>query len=520
MKFEKPKTDWFNFISTVIVIFAVTLSMLLAPHASQEVIKTVLSFVTGEIGLLYIWFGIAVLFFLLIIAFSPFGKIKLGLQNDNPEHSTLSWIAMLFSTGIGTTILYWGTIEWIEYYQEPPFKIQARTEGALKWSTSYGMFHWGIIGWALYCFPAVCLGYAYHVRNELSLNLSSACLPVLGGSARKMPGRVVDILFMIGLLGSSATGIGLTTPLITESFGKFFNIEQSFGLTICAIALVVAVIALSVYVGLERGIKKLSNINIILILIIMMMIVALGPTKFIINQGTDSFLFMLKHLPEMSGVGYPSQNKAFTEKWTIFYWAWWLALGPFVGMFICKISRGRTLRQLILNVLFFGTLGCTVCIAILSGYSLFLEQVQGEGIVDSFNQNKHSVVIQVLTSLPLGEWILPIFFLLCISFAATTYDSASYTLAAAATIKLQPSEHPARWHRVVWAVVLGFLPLALILLSNLTGDNDQNSVLLLLQTASVAVSLPILLIGVIMIVSLIILLFKHETGEELKVEGK
>ena len=171
------------------------------------------------------------------------------------------------------------------------------------------------------------------------------------------------------------------------------------------------------------------------------------------------------------------------------------------------------MRQLILNVLFFGTLGCTVCIAILSGYSLFLEQVQEGGIVDSFNQNKHSVVIQVLTSLPLGEWILPIFFLLCISFAATTYDSASYTLAAAATIKLQPSEHPARWHRVVWAVVLGFLPLALILLSNLTGDNDQNSVLLLLQTASVAVSLPILLIGVIMMVSLIMLLFKHETGD-------
>ena len=511
MQINEPKTNWFNFISTVIVILAITLSLLLAPHSSQEIIKRVLSFVTSEIGMLYIWFGIVVLFFLLIIAISPFGRIKLGLQNDSPEHSTLSWIAMLFSTGIGTTILYWGTIEWIEYYQEPPYSIQSRSENALKWSVSYGMFHWGIIGWALYCFPAVCLGYSYHVRNELSLNLSSACRPVLRESARKMPGKVVDILFMIGLLGSSITGIGLTTPLITESFGKFFNIEQSFGLTVSAIALVVAVIALSVYVGLEKGIKKLSNINIILILIIMVMILALGPTKFIINQGTDSFIFMLKHLPEMSGIGYPSQNKAFTEKWTIFYWAWWLALGPFVGMFICKISRGRTLRQLILGVLFFGTLGCTICIAILSGYSLFLEQEQGIGIVDSFNNNKHSVVILVLTSLPLGEWILPFFFLLCISFAATTYDSASYTLAAAATIKLKPSEHPARWHRVVWAVVLGFLPLVLLLLTNLTGENDQDSVLLLLQTASVAVSVPILLIGIIMMVSLTMLLFKYET---------
>ena len=180
-------------------------------------------------------------------------------------------------------------------------------------------------------------------------------------------------------------------------------------------------------------------------------------------------------------------------------------------MFICKISRGRTLRQLILGVLFFGTLGCTICIAILSEYSLFLEQEQGIGIVDSFNNNKHSVVILVLTSLPLGEWILPFFFLLCISFAATTYDSASYTLAAAATIKLKPSDHPTRWHRVVWAVVLGFLPLFLLLLTHLTGENDQDSVLLLLQTASVAVSVPILLIGIIMMVSLTMLLFKYET---------
>ncbi|MEC9331289.1 MAG: BCCT family transporter [Verrucomicrobiota bacterium] len=514
MQFENPKTDWFNFISTGIVIFIITLSMLLAPRASQEAIKGTFSFITDKIGLIYIWFGIAVLFFLLAIAFSSFGKIKLGLKNDCPEHSTMSWVAMIFSTGIGTTILYWGTIEWIEYYQEPPFEIQARTENALKWSTSYGMFHWGIIGWALYCFPAVCLGYAYHVRNELSLNLSSACRPVLRGTARKIPGRVVDILFMIGLLGSATTGIGLTTPLITESFGKFFNVEQSFGLTVSAIALVVAVIALSVYVGLERGIKKLSNIKIILIFIIIMMIITFGPTKYIVNKGIDSLFFMLTHLPEMSGVDYPSQNKAFTEKWTIFYWAWWLALGPFVGMFICKISRGRTLRQLILGVLFFGTLGCTICIGILSGYSLFLEQEQGMQIIDSFNQNKHSVVIQVLTSLPMGKWILPFFFLLCISFAATTYDSASYTLAAAATITLKPSEHPARWHRVVWAVVLGFFPLVLLSLGHLTGENDQNSILLLLQTASVAVSLPILLIGVIMAASLTLLLFKHGNGEK------
>jgi len=316
-------------------------------------------------------------------------------------------------------------------------------------------------------------------------------------------------LFMVGLLGSATTGIGLTTPLITESFGAFFGVEQSFELTLGAVALVVAIIALSVYVGLERGIKQLSNINIVLIFMLMGVIVAWGPAKYIARQGLDSLLFMMTHLPEMSGVGYPAQNKAFTEKWTVFYWAWWLALGPFVGMFICKISRGRTLRQLILGVLFFGTFGCTICIMILGGYSLYLEQEQGIKIIEAFGQNKHAAVIQVVTSLPLGKWILPLFFLLCVSFAATTYDSASYTLAAAATRNLKPSEHPARWHRVVWAIGLGVLPLVLLSLGCLSGNDQQEDVLELLQTASVAVSLPILFIGVMMAISLTILLFRH-----------
>ena len=168
---------------------------------------------------------------------------------------------------------------------------------------------------------------------------------------------MVDVLFMVGLLGSSATGIGLTTPLITESFCKFFGVSHSVWLTMGAVGLVLVVIMLSVYAGLENGIRKLSNLNMILLVLLLMLIVVFGPTKYIFSQGAKNGWFMLTHLAEMGGVYYPLQNKAFTESWTVFYWAWWLSLGPFVGMFICKISRGRTLRQLILSVLFLAHLG-------------------------------------------------------------------------------------------------------------------------------------------------------------------
>ena len=171
--------------------------------------------------------------------------------------------------------------------------MPARSEDAMKWSTPYGMFHWGIIGWALYCFPAVCLGYAYHVHQGDSLNLSTACRPILGEDKKNISSRIVDVLFMVGLLGSSATGIGLTTPLITESFSKFFGVSHSVWLTIGAVGLVLVVIVLSVHAGLEKGIRKLSNLNMILLVLLLMLIVVLGPTEYIFSHGVKNGWFML-----------------------------------------------------------------------------------------------------------------------------------------------------------------------------------------------------------------------------------
>ena len=141
MRTETPKTDWFIFTTTFALLVVTVSALLVAPSTSQNTIKGMLSYITSELGLVFIWFGIAVLFFLLFVALSPIGGIKLGLPNDRPEHSKLSWVAMLFSTGIGTTILYWGAIEWIEYYLAPPYEMPPRSEDAMKWSTPYGMFH-------------------------------------------------------------------------------------------------------------------------------------------------------------------------------------------------------------------------------------------------------------------------------------------------------------------------------------------------------------------------------------------
>ena len=466
-----------------------------------EIIEALFHWTTTRLGQVFIHAGMMAPAFLLLLALSPFRRLRLGPEGEAPQHSTISWAGMIFSTGIGTTVLYWGTIEWIGYVQAPPF--EAPPDRAREWAMSYGMFHWGLVGWAFYALPAVCLSFAYHIRRAPSPSLAQACAPVLKHRVTTWPGRSINTIFMIGLIGSASTGIGLTTPLMTESVVAFLGLERSFTFTLLAVILIVALISISVSMGLERGIKRLSNLNLSLSFLLLGFVYLAGPTEEITRQGLRSILFMVTHFPEMIGWYYPERNKGFTEQWTVFYWAWWIAFAPFVGLFICKISRGRTMGQLIWGVLLFGTLGCTLCFVILGGYASFLEDQTPLALIDTFTDNPHAAVIQVITSLPLGKWILPFFFLLCLSFAATTYDSASYTLAAAGTARLPVDQDPARGHRVLWAVALGILPLAILSLG------QKNDVLVALQTASVVVAVPMIAVTLLMVLSLLIDVRKH-----------
>jgi BCCT family betaine/carnitine transporter len=190
----------------------------------------------------------------------------------------------------------------------------------------------------------------------------------------------------------------------------------------------------------------------------------------------------------------PFTDSGFVESWTVFYWAWWLALGPFMGIFVSKISRGRTIREMIFGMLGYGSLGCVLFFTVLGHYALHLELGALTPVLDLLNERGPSAaIVEVLASLPSGRWLLPFFAVICLIFMATTYDSASYTLASCATRKLPANRHPARWNRVFWALSLGMVPITLIILGGLRS----------LQTAAVVVSLPLILVGVVMSVSLV-----------------
>ena len=470
----------------------IVLAILVAPQTSTAVIDSAYAAITTRFGVLYVIAAIATLCFLLYIAISRHGELVLGAA-DGPEFGHFSWASMLFCAGIGASLIYWGATEWTFYYVAPPFSIEPESDAALLMANSYGMFHWGPIGWAFYCLPAVGLSLSFHVFGAPTLRLSSACREVLGKQQELWPGRLIDLLFIVGTIGTCATGLGFGTSVVSSAVHRLTGIEDGLGLQIGVISAATGLIAFSVHRGLNEGIRRLSTINSVLALALIAFIFVFGPSLFIVEAGIASLGTMAGNFLRMLTWTDPLQRADFVESWTVFYWAWWMAMGPFIGMFICRISRGRNLRGLIFGVLGWGSLGCALFFMVLGGYAQYLEIEGIYPVVSEATQTSPSTALAGMISiLPLGPVLVMLLAVIGLAFVATTYDSAAYTLAAGATRHLRAGEHPARLHRVFWAFALGTLPLSLLFLGGLQE----------LQIASLLASLPILLVYGILAVSI------------------
>ena len=487
------KIDWFIFGSAALILFSLTILLASHPESSAAIINKFYIFVTSTVGVLYILAGTLVLSFLIWLSLSKYGTVVFG-EEVQPEYSEFSWCSMLFCAGIGASLLYWSATEWVFYYTSPPFGITSRSDEAINWAVSYGIFHWGPVGWAFYCLPAIALGCSFHINKNPTLRLSAACEPVLKSSARRWPGRVIDLLFLLGVIATSATGLGFGTSVVSSAIAELTSIREGLELQIAIIVAATLIICISVYRGLDRGILVFSNANSILALVFITFVLVVGPTVFILEMGvtvlgvvTSEFITMLLWTD-------PLQKSNFVESWTIFYWAWWLAMGPFVGMFICKISKGRTIRQVALGMLFYGSAGCSLFFIVLGNYALHAELSGLYSVVDNAIQSSPSAAIAGLVKLlPAGSFWLFYLAVMGLIFMTTTYDSASYVLAAGASRELNEYGHPMRWHRLFWAAALGMLPVVLLFVGGLRE----------LQTASLVASLPLLFVYGLLIVSIL-----------------
>jgi len=477
---SKP-LDRINFTISALVLVGVSLPLLLFPTASSAVLLGTYRWIAEHFGWLYLVSGAAAVVFLGALTLSRFGDIRLG--GADPEFSTLSWAAMLFSAGVGAGLMYWAAIEWASYLAAPPFGVDPYSTEAATWASAYGLHHWGIVAWALYCVPTLAIAYPFYVRKVPHLKYSIACDYWLAGHETGPLARAMDSLFMIALIGGAGSSLGFSTPLIAALIARLTGLEAGFTLEMGVVGVCVLLFAGSVYLGLRRGIRRLSDLNMLLAFLLLALILVLGDTLFLLKAAVNAIGHSLQNIVRMSLWTDPFDDTGFVEDWTVFYWAWWVAYGPFVGLFVTRISRGRSLRAVIIGMLSYGSAGCWLFYLILGNHGLGL-QVSGtlDLLAVSAETDGNQAIIAGLDVLPASALVIGLLCVVSTIFCATTYDSASYTLAAGATLAMHPSEDPARWHRLFWAFAIAVLPVSLMYVGGIREA----------QTAVLVVSLPLL----------------------------
>ena len=492
--------DWTTFIGSSVILLIAVIPMMVFPKASQEVITKMNDAVSSALGSVYLLIGLAILIFVLYIAFGKYSNVTLGKATDKSEFNNFSWAAMLFCAGIASDILYWGIIEWAFYYQNPPHGGTGMTDSALNYETMYGMFHWGPIAWATFVLPALCIGYLLFVKKKPIYKVSQTLRPILKGQTDGLVGKIVDIIFIFGLLGGAATSLALGVPMITAGIERLTGIDGDNMLMRGAILfLVTAIFAYSSYSGLKKGIKVLSDWNVILSFVLLGFVLIVGPTVFIMETTITSMGNMIKNFFEMAtwlepfgGIGGRKETN-FPQQWTIFYWSWWIVYAPFIGLFIARISKGRTLKEVVLGTIIYGTLGCMLFFGIFGNYAVFL-QISGQfDVIQNLNTHgTEATIIEVLHQLPFHNIIIVLFMLSALLFLATTFDSGSYILAAASQKKV--IGEPLKVNRLYWAFALCLLPFALMLVGG-------ERALEVLKTAALLASVPVLVVFVMMMVA-------------------
>jgi choline/glycine/proline betaine transport protein len=469
------------------VIVAFVVLGVLFTEATGSAASAVQSFITTYFGWFYI---VAVSFFLIfaiVLMFTRYGTVRLGPDDSRPEFSTWSWFAMLFTAGMGIGLVYFGVAEPVLHFTSPPVG-EGGTAQAAQQSMNLTYFHWLLHPWAVYIVFGLSVGY-FSFRRGLPLRPAAAFYPLLGDRIYGPIGHLVDILAVFGTMFGLATSLGLGAQQVNSGLNTLFGIPNSTLVQIILIAIITGVAAVSVVLGIERGIRNLSLINMWLAIALALLVFLIGPTLFILGTLVSSFGYYLQNLVGTSFNMF-TMNDAGTEwqaSWTLFYWGWWISWAPFVGLFIARISRGRTLRQFIGGVLFAPVGASAVWFAIFGGSALnYIMAGRGGGLAEADSSNALFVLLQQLPIASIISVVASVVgIIVVVLFFATSSDSGSLVI----DVLTNGGDPDPLWQtRLFWALLEGAVAAVLLLVGGLAA----------LQTASITAGLPFAAVMLVM----------------------
>ena len=496
------KTDPGVFLTTVGVIVAFVVITFFAGGWVGNVFGTASGWIMTNLGWFYI-FGVTVfLGFLLWIGISRFGHVRLGADDEEPEHSTLTWFGMLFAAGIGSILMFWGVAEPVSHFATPPRGgVEPASTDAAHEAMAFTLYHFGLHTWTIFALPA--LAFAYFIyKRKMPPRVSSIFAPLLGDKVFGPIGKAIDIVALVGTVFGVATSVGLGTLQINAGLDELFGVAMSPLVQVLIIAIVTAIACTSVALGLEKGIKRLSNLNIAMAIGLLIFILITGPTLFLLKGTVESLGVYLSTLPELAlwNNVFPASDDlaSWQNTWTVFYWAWTITWSPFVGIFIARISRGRTIRQFV-----FGVLGLPVAFSVLwfgiFGMASFHIELFGSGGLAQAVVEEGDIpgaLFAFLSNYPLATFLSGLAVLLVVIFFTTSVDSAAMVVDMIASGKDDDVQVSPTHQRVIWGVLMGAVGATLLAF---TGEGGLTA----LQEVITVIGLPFFVMGFVMMYSLV-----------------
>jgi glycine betaine transporter len=473
------------------VILLLVLTGVFLPDIFSGAAQKAFDFTTYAFGWFYLLSVLLFVLFCLFLAISKYGRIRLGGNDERPEYSFFTWIGMLFSAGFGIGLVFWGIAEPMSHYFSPPIAdMEGLTPEAARTAMGYSFFHWGVSQWSVFTIVGLAVGY-FQFRKKQDGLVSTTLKPIISVKKERTGLRkFIDILAVIATVLGVATSLGLGILQINGGLNAAFGITNSAWVQIIIIVVLTALFLLSSTTGLDKGIKYLSNLNLSLALIIMLFVFIAGPTVFILNTFTQGIGDYMTNFINWSLRLTPYKGGTWVRDWTIFYWAWAIAWSPFVGAFIARVSRGRTIREFVVGVLIIPPLIALLWTAVFGGTALHFDLFQGTSIAEAVNADVTSALFTTYGELPLTFIVSILSILLIFTFLITSADSATYILGSMTS---KGSLMPPLGVRIVWGILIGAIAAVLLLSSGLEG----------LQTASLVAALPFTVILVFMCVSLL-----------------
>ena len=517
------KTPWKTAVAvpTAVIVLGFVGLAAVAPRWLSDLLKEANTSVVNGLGWYYSLIVAGFVGFALLVAFGPYGNITLGPDDEPPSYSLVSWFAMLFAAGMGIGLVFWGVAEPLNHYASPPPGTPAGTSDAMKaqeaMTTSF--LHWGLSAWAVYIVVGLAIAYTVH-RKGRKVSLRWALEPLFGRRVRGWFGDVVDVFAIVGTLFGVAASLGFGASQFSSGLDYLGILKSNIWVLLAVIAIITALATCSVLSGLDRGIKWLSNANLVLAAVLALAVLLLGQPLFVLREFVQTIGDYLSNFVHLSFRTLPFQGEAgesWLGTWTTYYWGWWISWSPFVGIFIARISKGRTVREFVAGVLAVPALVTFLWFSIMGGTALW-QQLHGPGdlITPDGKVNNVNALFQVLEHIPASSLLIVGFLILLVIFFVTSADSAAFVVDMVAT---GGEQDPPVLTRVMWAVLGGGIAAVLLWGGAISGGEDLTAGLGALQTMTILAAAPF---SVVMVLACLATLraFSLEHRQRLRLENR